>query len=417
MVSDRDETAVLPFYRNIRVWVVGLILIALLAVGLWWGGETTWEGFMAIQTHPSQLISDYVAVAGPGPALVNASLAALAGLVLVLLARVDVTGPTAAGVFTILGFGLFGKNIVNILPIFLGVWLYAKVVKSDMKHYILPALFGTALGPVVSHIAFATGLGLVGGITAGLVVGFIMPGAGAHMLRNHQGLNLYNLGFTAGFLGLFIAAMLRGLGNPVSAMMLWDVDYSAMYGWLLLGLCAALIIVGLFLSKWRIKGCWDIMKETGKLATDFVSIAGFGPTLINMGLVGLLGIGYLVAIGGDFNGPTAGGVLTMIGFGAFGKHLRNCVPVMAGVWLGTFIFQWGPSDPGAQLAVLFGTTLAPVSMQFGPLIGVAAGVVHLIVVHNAGAIHGGLNLYNNGFAGGLVATAIVAIYRGLGKDV
>ncbi len=417
MGSGQDETAVLPFYSNTRVWVVGLILIALLAVGLWWGGETTWDGLMAIQTHPSQLISDYVAVAGPGPALVNASLAALAGLVLVLLARVDVTGPTAAGVFTILGFGLFGKNIVNILPIFLGVWLYAKVVKSDMKHYILPALFGTALGPVVSHIAFATGLGLVGGITAGLVVGFIMPGAGAHMLRNHQGLNLYNLGFTAGFLGLFIAAMLRGLGNPVSAMMLWDVDYSAMYGWLLLGLCAALIIVGLFLSKWRIKGCWDIMKETGKLATDFVSIAGFGPTLINMGLVGLLGIGYLVAIGGDFNGPTAGGVLTMIGFGAFGKHLRNCVPVMAGVWLGTFIFQWGPSDPGAQLAVLFGTTLAPVSMQFGPLIGVAAGVVHLIVVHNAGAIHGGLNLYNNGFAGGLVATAIVAIYRGLGKDV
>ena len=417
MEKDRNEVAASPFYRDIRVWVVGLILIALLAIGLWWGGETTWEGLLAIQTHPSQLISDYVALAGPGPALVNASLVALAGLILILLARVDITGPTTAGVFTILGFGLFGKTMVNILPIFAGVWLYATVVKSDMKHYILPALFGTALGPVVSHIAFATGLGLVGGVTAGLVVGFVMPGAGAHMLRNHQGLNLYNLGFTAGFLGLFVAAMLRGLGNPVSAMMLWDVDSSVMYGWLMFALCAVLIVTGLILSKWRLAGCWEIMKEPGKLATDFVTIAGFGPTLINMGLVGLLGLGYLLAIGGDVNGPTAGGVLTMIGFGAFGKHLRNCVPVMAGVWLGTFIFQWGPADPGAQLAVLFGTTLAPVSMEFGWLIGVAAGFIHLLVVHNVGVIHGGLNLYNNGFAGGLVATAIVAIYRGLGRDV
>ena len=51
------------------------------------------------------------------------------------------------------------------------------------------------------------------------------------------------------------------------------------------------------------------------------------------------------------------------------------------------------------------------------MIGVAAGFIHLVVVHNVGIIHGGLNLYNNGFAGGLVATAIVAIYRGLGRDV
>jgi len=40
---------------------------------------------------------------------------------------------------------------------------------------------------------------------------------------------------------------------------------------------------------------------------------------------------------------------------------------------------------------------------------VLAGVLHLAVVTNIGIIHGGINLYNNGFSGGLVAGFLVPI--------
>ena len=41
----------------------------------------------------------------------------------------------------------------------------------------------------------------------------------------------------------------------------------------------------------------------------------------------------LVAIGGDVNGPTIGGILTIAGFSVKGKHVKNILPVMAGVIL------------------------------------------------------------------------------------
>ena len=49
------------------------------------------------------------------------------------------------------------------------------------------------------------------------------------------------------------------------------------------------------------------------------------------------------------------------------------------------------------MAAIFGTTLAPVSGYYGPLAGVIAGFVHITLVSHVVVMHGGLNLYNNGF--------------------
>jgi hypothetical protein len=40
-----------------------------------------------------------------------------------------------------------------------------------------------------------------------------------------------------------------------------------------------------------------------------------------------------------------------------------------------------------------------------------AGFVHLLMVERTAAFHGGLDLYNNGFAGGLTATLFVAVIQ------
>jgi len=71
--------------------------------------------------------------------------------------------------------------------------------------------------------------------------------------------------------------------------------------------------------------------------------------------------------------------------------------------------KWSPSDPGAILAALFGTTLAPIAGTFGPFVGILAGFIHLSVVMNVGFLHGGMNLYNNGFAGGIVAAVFISV--------
>jgi hypothetical protein len=41
--------------------------------------------------------------------------------------------------------------------------------------------------------------------------------------------------------------------------------------------------------------------------------------------------------------------------------------------------------------------------------GLLAGFLHLVMVERTGAWHLGVNLYNNGFAGGLTAALLVAV--------
>ena len=124
---------------------------------------------------------------------------------------------------------------------------------------------------------------------------------------------------------------------------------------------------------------------------------------------------HILGGGGDLNGPTVGGILTIMGFSAFGKHARNIIPVMAGVFLGGVVMHWSLSDSAVQLACLFCTTLAPISGYFGWPFGVLAGFLHSSVVLYTGTPVAGMNLYNNGFSGGLVAIVlyplIIDIFR------
>ena len=89
---------------------------------------------------------------------------------------------------------------------------------------------------------------------------------------------------------------------------------------------------------------------------------------------------------------------------------------MAGVILTAVFFGYELSSTGIVLAVLLSTTLAPIAGTYGPIIGMVAGVFHMILVTNVGVIHGGINLYNNGFAGGLAAGILVPIIDAFKKD-
>ncbi|MDQ9830928.1 DUF1576 domain-containing protein, partial [Acinetobacter baumannii] len=68
------------------------------------------------------------------------------------------------------------------------------------------------------------------------------------------------------------------------------------------------------------------------------------------------------------------------------------------------------------LSGLFGTSLAPITGVFGIFWGFVAGWLHLAVVNSIGVLHGGMNLYNNGFSAGIVAGFMLPIVRTLNSQ-
>ena len=372
-------------------------------------------GYRQIITAPGVLVTDYMAVANIGAALFNAGLLMFCAMILAKAGQIAMDGPVIAAIFTIGGFALFGKNIVNIWPIIMGVYLHAKFRRQKFGRFMLPALFGTALGPMVSQIAFGFGFPLIISIplalATGLAAGFVLPPLANHFITFHQGFNLYNIGFTCGILGMAVMSLFRAFSyNVAPDTMIISSGNNQSFTILLIIYFSLMLLTGLFLSRRLISPMRQLFKQPGRLVSDFVVKNGFGPSLINMALLGLISTGYVVLAGGELNGPVIGGVMTVVGFGAFGKHVVNVLPIFGGVFLASLLKIFETQSTGAMLAVLFGTTLAPLAGSYGPLYGIAAGFIHMSIVMNVGYLHGGMNLYNNGFAGGFVAAILVPVF-------
>jgi hypothetical protein len=401
--------------ERLLYWLVALVLVAIAAAGVIVDGPAaTFRGLIDLQVHPARLINDFTIAAGDGAALFNAALVASIGLVLVRINGVTLSGPTVAAVFTMLGFGLFGKTPLNILPIIAGVWISARIAGKRFREYILIGLFGTALGPLVTLLALELGLpnavALPVAACAGIAVGILLPAVAIVMLRLHQGFNLYNIGLTTGFLALFSAALILGRGQEIPNHLLWNDEPSLLLRLLIPSLSGFLLASGVAAGGVKaLSSYWRILRLPGRLPSDFMDMETVPGALVNMGVLGLAVWVYVWAAGGDLNGPVLGGILTVIGFAAFGKHIWNAAPVVAGVALAAFAFGKDLNAPGVILAALFGTTLAPLAGEFGIPLGVIAGFVHLAIVERTGAWHIGIGLYNNGFAGGLTATLLVSV--------
>lgn len=373
-------------------------------------------GLKDIFTTPGNLITDYMAVGGMGAAFVNAGVVALIGYIILVLNKVSFKGLAIAAIFTMMGFSFMGKTIWSILPIIVGVFVYSKATGREFVANIYPALFGTALAPIVTTAAFGFGWGILGGIIIGILVGMVVSPVATHVLTFHEGYNLYNIGFTAGFIGLIFLNILRAYGYETEMFLIWGTEFDSFLRIFTLILFASMSLIGLVIGREKSKKYFELLKYPGTIVTDFVNIGGLENTLINMGLVGLIGVVYIELVGANFNGPTICALFTMVGFAAFGKHPFNITPIMAGVWLGALFSNYEAGAPATILASLFGTTLAPIAGRFGPIVGILAGIVHLYVVSTIAIVHGGLNLYNNGFAAGFVAAFFIAINKGISKN-
>lgn len=365
------------------------------------------DGFFKIQTSESILLTDYVAVGGIGPALFNSGFLMLISYLFIRKIDLRITGSIFAGIFTIGGFAFFGKNIINVLIIYFGVLLYAKYKKINIKEVIVVFLFSTGLSPISSLVMFGVGIPLIYsiplGVFTGILAGFILVELSSRVIAFHRGYDLYNVGFASGVLSLAFFSVFRLVGLEYETNLIYTNDQHIPLLILIIIICVIYLVLGIILGD--IKEYDKITSQSGRAVTDFTRRDNQGLTMFNIGITGLGALSVLLLLNVNINGPVFGGLFTIIGFAAFGKHIKNAIPPMIGVFLISYIFNLDLSV-GVVMAIIFSTGLAPVAGEYGVIIGIITGMLHLPVATSLGQLHGGVLLYANGFAAAFTAVII-----------
>ena len=398
-------------------YLFGLSVMLMLLAFVIESPQSLVNGMMTILVSPSQLFTDYMEIASVGSTLLNVAIMLGISIYSYKKLEIPLNGTVIGSLGMLAGFSFFGKNLFNSIPFMIGVWIYTKVTKQNYRNYVIVGLFGSALGPLISFLAFSgvlpQGWSVLIAYALGIFIGFILPQLSTQFLGFHQGFSLYNVGFTAGIIGMVVLGFMNAFGIEVETRTLTSTQSPLILYQLLIGFCVILIVTSFYLhfkkkEKYHFK---LLLKLSGRLPSDFVEMTNMATVTLNMSIIGFILLGYVLMNGGQLNGPIVGSIIGVMSFGAFGNQVKNTVPVLVGIMIGSYLTGVEPTSTSALIAAIFGTTLAPVSGYYGPFAGMIAGFVHITLVSHVVVMHGGLNLYNNGFAGGFVAALLVPIFE------
>lgn len=395
-------------FRDNPVYAVLLILIGALIASCFIV-TPTFE-LASLVFSKATLIKDYIAFSGFFTAFLNVILVMIFVLAIMIKCKIETNGLTIAALMTVLGFAFFGKNIYNILWIFLGVYLYSRTQHIPFKNYFNVALFATALAPLVTTGVELGWFPLIVGHILAVVYGFIIAPIASHAPRFHNGYTLYNIGFSGGVVAIIFASVLKQFKNELPIVV--NVSTDMTIHWILVALTVVisltLIIMGLLQSDFSMKQYKLLLSQSGHGASDFYTLYGRGASYVNMGLIGLILLVVCLLTRVPLNGASFGSMMSALGFGAFGKHPRNIIPVIFGAVL-MIIITGSTITAGTIITLVFVTGLAPVAGDFGMLVGILAGMLHYSLVSYAAPWQGGINLYNNGFASGFIAALVSSL--------
>ena len=372
------------------------------------------KDFYTINTSRSVLITDYIALAGIGAALVNLAVTCLFCLFLLIINKREANGRIIAALFVTMGFSLFGKNLFNMLPLLFGIWIHAKVKKVKFKEVIVQAIMSATIAPIVSEVAFLnddiTLLRIALAYAIGMFVGFIFPVVAEAAKRMHRGYCLYNSGVAGGFIATLFVGLLKSTGTFITPEHFWSTSHTVLLAVFAYTMSIALILFGIAAD--RPVNAFTKFKQliNEKDVRDIDFLVKYGNTCyINIGIMCIISTSIVLLIGIPLNGPVMGGIFTISGFSASGKHLKNSLPILLGSVLATYLNHLEMASPLNALAILFSAGLAPISGKHGWYCGIIVGFLHVSVAIFIGNLNGGLNLYNNGFAEGFLAITIVPL--------
>lgn len=198
-----ESETVLIWQEGRPLWLVLLLygyFIATFLYGLWINKGQI-KPLKHIMKHPGRAVADFILMDGVGSTLMNMGLVGSLCTTYILMIKGDLSGPVVGGILTIFGFSAFGVHLKNYSPCLLGVFL-----SSGLKAFTLTqpaiqvaALFSAGIAPIAGQF------GPMAGILAGVLHACIVMSTG----QMYWGLNLYNNGFSAGFVAIFMIPLLE----------------------------------------------------------------------------------------------------------------------------------------------------------------------------------------------------------------
>lgn len=377
-------------------------------------------GYKNILLSSSILTTDYIAIGTLGGALVNAASILILNLVILRLLNLRMSGLIYAALYMILGFSFFGKNILNSLPIYIGIYLYAFLNKIPVKNLVISLLFSSGISPLVSYLIFdfdlAYYISIPLGIGAGIVAGLMVPAISSHTIKFHQGYNLFNVGFSLGIISLAFNGVLRAFNLRASEISILSNDHNLFLYLFVAILALVLLIAGIILNPKSFKMIPDLYKRSGRLVSDYIRDYGVSIVMINQASLLTFEIIICLIFKIELNGAIFGTILAVSGFAGAGLHLKNTSFVMLGAILMCLVTKTNITSTSIIIGILFSAGVAPIAGRYGIVAGIIAGMLHIAILPLCRSFQGGYDLYNNGFCAGFVACILIAIIEAFKKE-
>lgn len=392
--------------------------------------ENFLEGYFKILTNNAVLLQDFIYIGGISAALFNVGTVLLLNIIIVKILHVKISSPIFAGLLISAGFAFFGKTVINVLPIYFGIYLFSKFKHLKLRSFIITLLFSSGLAPLVSYIATSSGLALYFSIPlaiiCGIIAGFIIPAFSAHTMQFHDGYNLFNTGFAIGIVAAIFNGILSLFNINVSTVKAYDnTNYMMLYIYLYIQ-AFIFILIAILKDKNVFKNYGRLIKTTGRLISYYIRDFSIEAVMLNYGILSICLTTFFVLFRIPMNGIICGSILSVAGCASFGVHIKNIWPIWLGailaimlkcIFSGDLAFNFSngfeayfnftiENNLSTMVAFIFAGSLAPICGKFGILYGIFGGFVHIGLTPFALGLHKGLDLYNNGFAAGFEASII-----------
>ncbi len=159
------------------------------------------KGVLKIWKHPGRAVADFVLMEGVGNTLMNMAMVGAVCETYIYLIGGDLSGPVVGAILTAFGFAAFGAHVKNYVPVLLGVYLstYLNQFTPETPGVQLAAIFAVGLAPIAGRF----------GVIAGILAGMLHVAIATCTSQMYGGLNLYNNGFSAGWVAIIMVPVLE----------------------------------------------------------------------------------------------------------------------------------------------------------------------------------------------------------------
>ena len=191
------------------VTVSGLMILA----GFWRNGRS-FRGYREVAFSNAHQV-DFVKSNGFAVSLINIGTVGLAATLYYFVTGAPFTGPTVGCIVCLLAVAPCGTTVINLLPIMVGYALAASFCSFELSTQAIAVglCFAGALSPIAGRY------GSLCGVAAGLLHACIVT----TVVTFHGGFCLYNGGFTAGVVAIFLVPILEAFFEPNNKAMIFPL--------------------------------------------------------------------------------------------------------------------------------------------------------------------------------------------------